>query len=232
MSAWSKPGFHRVFFFWGFAALCLLGLGGCSASSTAVWDVVGESWRPADKVAQATLDPRFRYLRVDTTRTHTLMVLGYVDGLPDGLGADEVWYSASKEVLRLRNGRVSGASGLTVEWRDVRFSAIPTWRSALERPSGASYQRWRDVMPGQLTGIKDTVSIRATQPPERLVSDFQPSSHLQWFEESVVSVPSSARLPVARYAVDLSGREERVVYSEQCLSADLCFALRPVAQGG
>lgn len=228
----SQPGLGRVFFFGGFAALCLLGLGGCSASSTAVWDVARESWRPSDKITQAALNPRLSYLRVDTAQSPALMVLGYVDGLPEAQGADEVWYSASREVLRLRNGRLSGASGLTVEWRDVRFSAIPSWRSALERPSGASYQRWRDVMPGQLTGIKDSVSIRPTAAPQRLLADFRPKSSLQWFEESVVSVPSSAQLPVARYAVDLSGREERVVYSEQCLSADLCFALRPVTPGG
>lgn len=224
----SQPGFRRVFFFLGAAALGVFGLAGCSASSTALWNVVSDSWSSEDKLAQAPRDPRFQYLRVDTAGAQALMVLGYMDGAPSGQGADQVWYSASKEVLRLREGRLSGASGLAVEWRDVRFSALPSWRSVLERPSGASYQRWRDVMPGQLTGVKDTVSVRAIAVPQRLASSFRPPPGLQWFEETVVSAPASAGLPPARYAVDLSGPQETVVYSEQCLSNDLCVVLRPL----
>ena len=47
------------------------------------------------------------------------LVLGYVDTSSDG--PVEVWYSGSGEVVRMRHGRVVGTTGLSTDWRAVRF---------------------------------------------------------------------------------------------------------------
>lgn len=187
---------------------------------------------PNDPLAKAQLDPRLRYLRVDTSREGSaLMALGYLDPVKDDpQGApQEVWYSASKEVLRLRHGRLAGATGLPREWRDVQFSAVPTWRAVLERPSLGRYQRTRDTMPGALTGVKDSVTIRPIAPPSGTLVSVQLPASVQWFEEVAETRPPAAQLPPSLFAVDLSNGAERVLYSQQCLAADLCLALRPVA---
>ncbi len=230
-AAQSKPGFYRVLFFVPSACVIAAVLAGCSASSSTLQGMVSRYVLPGDPLAQAQLDPRLRYLRVDTSQGGAaLMALGYLDPVKDDpQGApEEVWYSASKEVLRLRHGRLAGATGLPREWRDVSFSAVPSWRSVLERPSLGSYQRVRDSMPGALTGVKDSVTIRPIAPPGKTLVSVQVPASVQWFEEVAVTRPPAAQLPASLFAVDLSNGTERVVYSQQCLAADLCLALRPV----
>ena len=58
------------------------------------------------------------------------------------------------------------------------------------------------------------------------------SQRLSWFEERVlpsakgtpVLVAADQILPPARYAVDMQEGRAVVVYSEQCLASELCFA--------
>ena len=81
-----------------------------------------------------------------------------------------------------------------------------------------------------------TLAARVVSEPKRSALQGLDSKRLTWFEERVESGPvaglaavfgsSSAAdipLPPARYAVDLQGGRETVVYGEQCLAAELCF---------
>ena len=170
----------------------------------------------------APLNPAFQYLRVAVGKNVALVELGYIDASPQP--DTEVWYSASKEAIRLWHGRLAGTAGLNTDWRTVKFSDVPSWKSALQ--GGATYRRQRDVMPGYLVGVREQVLIRPIASP--LKSEFvgTPPLGLQWFEELSAPEGLAPKLPAARFAVDLSGPQERVIYSEQCLSAELCLTIQ------
>jgi hypothetical protein len=91
-------------------------------------------------------------------------------------------------------------------------------------------------MPGYRFGVKDALSLRVVSEPKRSELKGLDPQRLTWFEERVESGPVARfsavfggrstvdiPLPPARYAVDLQGGLETVVYGEQCLARDLCF---------
>jgi hypothetical protein len=181
------------------------------------------SLRQAAPVGQTTqavvFDPRFEYLRITRGRHTGWMWLGSTE--KSTAGPIEVYYSGQGEVLRLQNGRVVGASGLTTEWRKVTIES-PRWGTAATAPT-AKVTRVRDVMPGYRAGIRDELVLRPVPTPaSSALRGVEPGS-LKWFEEVPGRLADSAEaLPAARYAVDLAAGE-RVIYAEQCLARDLCF---------
>ena len=161
-------------------------------------------------------------MRVTVGKNVALMVLGYIDSAPEA--GTEVWYSANKETIRLWRGRLAGTAGLNTDWRYVRFSHVPNWKSAMQ--PGVSYRRQRDVMPGYIVSAREQVLIRGIPVPKSSsLIGLSPES-LQWFEELTAPEGRAPALPAARFAVDFSGTQERIVYSEQCLSATLCLTLQ------
>ena len=142
----------------------------------------------------------------------------------------EVYYSSAGEVVRLQKGRIVGALGLTTEWRSVSLTA-PAWGAVAASAQPASFTRVRDVMPGYRSGVRDPLVLRVIPAPERTVLRGVDRNALTWFEERIqptassrlLSASRSEILPAARYAVDLTGGTETVVYGEQCLAPDLCF---------
>jgi hypothetical protein len=140
----------------------------------------------------------------------------------------EVYYSGSGEVVRLLDGRIVGALGLTTEWRRVSVAA-PAWGAAAASKQSAPFVRMRDVMPGYQTGVRDDLVLRVIAAPEGSALRGVDAKTLTWFEERLQArsrfpfAPASHALPPARYAVDLAAAQESVVYGEQCLATDLCF---------
>ncbi|QHJ01649.1 hypothetical protein GT347_20630 [Xylophilus rhododendri] len=190
----------------------------CSTSTSASIEAARSLFSPP-AADTAVLNPAYRYLRVTAGKNVALLVLGYTDATP-GPGT-EVWYSASKEAVRLWQGRIAGTGGLKTDWHSVRFDGAPSWRSALA--GGARYRRLRDVMPGYATDVREEVWVSPIAPPaSSSLKNLAPES-LQWFEERTVPQGLASGLPAARFAVDLSSQQERVVYSEQCLSPDFCI---------
>lgn len=219
------------------AALSLVAvLTACSGGSNAILQTLPYAYGRNAGVDNARLNPNFRYLRVTIDGRVVLLALGEVDKHPQG--PIEVWYSAERELLRLQNGRLAGAVGLTTEWRDVSIPELPSW-AALARSENQSLQwiRTRDLMPGYRFGVKDVLALRVVTAPEKTaLKDLDPR-FLTWFEERVeaepvVSAPGffantsavDLPLPPARYAVDLRDGRETVVYGEQCLAVRLCFS--------
>ncbi len=180
------------------------------------------------------LDPKFRWLRVATQGGYVHLALGYEDTHP--LGKIEVWYSGTREVLRLQNGRIAGATGLTTEWRSVSLHDAPAWTSVAGTERPVRWIRTRDVMPGYRFGVRDQLEVRAMRPPKQLALQGVDAQRLSWFEERVVPLGDSRAnsasghdlLPVARYAVDMRGEGAIVIYGEQCLAPELCFAWQRV----
>jgi len=209
-------------------------LSGCSAASNAILQTLPYAYGRNPGVDNARLNPNFRYLRLTIGGRVVLLALGNEDA--DSRGPVEVWYSAEREVLRLQNGRLVGAVGLTTEWRDVSLPELPSWSVAARADQAYLWTRTRDVMPGYRFGVKDALSLRVVPEPKRSALQGLDPQRLTWFEERVESGPVAGLsavfgnsstvdtpLPPARYAVDLQGGRETVVYGEQCLAPDLCF---------
>jgi hypothetical protein len=209
-------------------------LSACSAGSNAILQTLPYAYGRNPGVDSARLNPNFRYLRVTVGGRVVLLALGYVDSHPQG--PIEVWYSAEREVLRLQNGRLVGAVGLTTEWRDVSVPELPSWSAVARSDQTLRWTRTRDVMPGYRFGVKDALSLRLVPEPKPSALQSLDPQRLTWFEERVESGPvagllavfgnssgTEIPLPPARYAVDLQGGGEEVVYGEQCLAPKLCF---------
>lgn len=163
-------------------------------------------------------------------------MLGYVES--DVRGPIEVWYSAEREVLRLQNGRLVGASGAAIEWRRVDLPFIPAWSDLARTAQPLRFVRTRDVMPGYRVGLRDALTLRPVGPPSRSALAGLDAAAVLWFEErfeapsrGLAASQDDAVLPPARYAVRLDAGGEIVVYGEQCLSVKLCFTWQrwPVA---
>lgn len=208
-------------------AASLLVAGGCTSGGRALLATATHMYGGAS--AEASPPPRnsqLNYLRAHLGQREVYLALGYVDPLPEG--PTEVWYSGSGEVLRIRQGRIVGTTGLTTDWRAVRFAAQPSWAALASRPdTPVRFTRERDLMPGYRFGVRDEVRIAAIAPPARSRMAQQHAAPVQWFEERSTTVPARDALPPARFAVTRvdDGGEPQVVYSEQCLTRDLCLSL-------
>jgi len=206
----------------------------CSSSSNAILQTLPYAIGRDPKLANARLNPNFRYLRVTIKGRVVLLALGNVEFHPQG--PIEVWYSAEREVVRLQNGRLLGAVGLTTEWRDVFLPELPSWSALARGDQAFRWTRTRDVMPGYRFGVKDALSLRVVPESKRSALQGLDPQRLTWFEEGLESAPvarlsgifagsvvADAALPPARYAVDFRDGKETVVYGEQCLAPELCF---------
>jgi hypothetical protein len=184
-----------------------------------------------DKLA-SRLNPSIRYLLVHQEgNLPTLLVLGNVLQVPGG--PVEVWYSAGGELFKFQSGRMVGTNGLPVDWTSVRFlSKIPSWETV--SPDYAPvYMRSRSELPGYRSNIKESmrltrmvVSADGTLRLPFSLSEAMPPSSLKnytWFREQVVADSRHAVLPESWFAVAQDNGEERVVFSRQCVSAQICF---------
>ena len=201
-------------------------LTGCQSSGmgNALQTLQAAVWGPAPPLS-SNLDPRFSYLRVTVDKKVAFLALGYMDPHPQG--PVEVWYSAEREVIRLQNGYLVGAAGTLTEWRQVRLPARPAWRELAKNGTPHTMERRRDVMPGYQFNVIDSLRVVPIAPPERSQLLGIAPTALTWFEESLISTKTNhslaENLRPSRYAVEFIGSSERVVYAEQCLSADLCM---------
>ncbi len=221
-------------------------LAACTGVSTGIVQTLQTAWRSDAAAEQAVLNPSLRYLRVVVGGRVVLLVLGNVESDPQG--PIEVWYSAQREVLRLQNGRVAGAVGLTTEWRSVSIPQLVSWSELARTAAPARWVRTRDVMPGYRFGVRDELLLSLVPAPAKSALQGIDPQRLTWFEERLPSTagdsvlamfvrganPADQPLPPARYAVDLRAAPDiadRVVYGEQCLAAELCFSWQrwPVA---
>lgn len=198
--------------------MLVAGLGGCSSGS----DPFVRTVRNLTDIVRAeeprATNPLFSYIRMVVNGRVAILARGNIESGPDGLV--EVWYSADRAVLHLRDGRVAGAFGFSTEWRRVVQPDAPAWREAAGATAAAQWVRVRDVMPGYQVGVRDTLNLQRIAPPgESALVNVAPDS-LIWFEESTMG----GNLPPARYAMSIGSESVTVVYGEQCLSPEFCFS--------
>ena len=197
-------------------------LAGCATSTDAIVQTMQSAVGFGRGTEEAKLNPNFRYLRVTIEGRLVLLALGYLDPHPQG--TIEVWYSAEREVLRLQNGRLVGASGLTTEWRNVVVPELPAWSALAGAGAPLRWVRARDVMPGYRYGVRDALALRVTPPPAKSALQEIDPQQLTWFEERFADdALTKTALPPARYAVQFAEGRETVVYGEQCIAPQTCF---------
>ena len=204
--------------------LSLVALTGCqSGQGHPALDMLKIAFVGAPQPDGNHLDPRFSYLRVTAGKQVAFLALGYVDPHPQG--DIEVYYSAKREVLRLQQGRLVGATGTFTEWRQVRMVDVPPWNDVLTQQRAMVWTRVRDVMPGYRFNIEDRLALQAIAPPGQSSMVGANPPNLRWFEERRIAADGDASADggrPARYALEVSSGSVNVVYGEQCLSADLC----------
>jgi len=209
----------------------LLELAGCS-SGTLFSDVTRalyqQQFGPAiDQTLDAPLNPAYQYLRTELTgRPPALLVMGYVDPHPQG--EIEVWYSAGKEVIKTQNGRIVGTSGLPLDWRHVRYvGSVPGWDVVNSAPQPVT--RLRDEMPGYRYGVQSQLTVLASEgvPAIKLPQTLpmKMARRYRWYRESSAEDGAGA-LPASWFAVGAYQGQQTVVFSYQCLGADLCLSLQ------
>lgn len=196
----------------------LLGAAGCSSDGQAMWQTLGTARQSALAADRARLDPALSYLRVTGAGQTALLVLGYVD--PSPAGPVEVWYTGERQVIRLAQGRLAGASGLPVDWSAVVLPPLPAWGDLLAREAPLEWVRQRDTSPGYRFGAKDRLELRPVPAGRAGALIGRDPAALRWFEER----SAEGTLPPARYAVDPAAPGgPAVVYGEQCLDATFCL---------
>ncbi|AFT90116.1 YjbF family lipoprotein [Paraburkholderia phenoliruptrix] len=168
------------------------------------------------QVERTVLAKGHQYLKVSSQGRAALLVLGNVERDPQG--DIEVWYSGAREVLRIQNGRLLGATGLSTEWMNVRLASPPDWLSVA---GPTSYARRRDMMPGYDFDESDKVTVQPIGMPSDTRYTGPGAARLRWYVEH-----SQGRIALrdARYAVTQKDGRAVVVYGEQCLDRGLCIS--------
>lgn len=162
--------------------------------------------------------PGFEYLDIRVGGHRTVMALGSRFER-DGAWVEQ-WFSGQGEMLELRDGRIERVLGMTHEVRATQGRPEP-WRAWLgANAPPRRWQRERLVMPGYQTRSEDVHSQRMVMPGR------PPFADAVWIEEQV-STRQLGGQPW-RYTERYALRHGTVVYSEQCVSPDLCFKLQPL----
>lgn len=170
--------------------------------------------------------PGYDYLLIDLQGRQAVMALGarQTTATPQGDVTDEYWYSGNKEMLHLRDGRIQKLLGATTEWRDSRGQP-PSWASLQAGQPATPWRRERDEMPHYRYGLEDRISTQAISepPPDKRPAAAQTNAPLRWVQDTVQSVtPQGQRWTFEQY---FALQHNRVVYSEQCISPQLCVRL-------
>ncbi|MFA5371649.1 MAG: hypothetical protein WC053_02455 [Sideroxydans sp.] len=211
-----------------YALLFLFPLAGCSSlASNPTFKMARHLFPQESNVDQVQLDGRYQYIRVVVDGGVAFLASDSPD--VEATDQDAVWFSAGREVLRFRNGRLVAAVGLPTEWRNVILPELPVWSELVGSEKSFKWVRIRDVMPGYLYGIHDHLVLNRITPQTRSNLTGVDPGTLVWFEESFEDRPVAGTLrppeglPPARYAVKVNEVTASVIYAEQCISAKFCF---------
>ena len=183
-------------------------------------------------IDEAPLNPNYSYLKVDANGLLALLVLGYID--QKHKQSNDVWYSAFKEVLEIKGGRLANSEGLEVNWTEVDIADAPPLSDALTQVPGAlnkrqprhRYTRTRTVMPGYQVNIRETVVMEAlNETPSDAPKVFRDTSNnadIRWVQETVL-VPTQSQNPSIKplraiYAIDT--KTSKIVFGKQYLTPD------------
>ncbi|WP_062307714.1 YjbF family lipoprotein [Polynucleobacter sinensis] len=185
---------------------------------------------PHSAIDAAELNPAYRYLKVEANGQPALLVLGYSNLQPNS--TSDIWYSAFKEVIEIKDGRLANTEGMDVNWTQVVLTDAPPLTEALvntdpslsKRAPRFRYSRMRTVMPGYHVNIRETVIMQALNDiPSDAPSVFKdPKTNvdIRWVEETVLVAPNNQNPSIkplrAIYAINT--KTKNVVFGKQFLN--------------
>ncbi len=196
----------------------LLVLAGCQGFNPVI-DTASHFW--ASKAQKDSFSPGFEYLEVEWQGRKAAMALGYRD--TKGAQVSEHWYSGQGEMIKLVNGRVVQALGMTKEVRQV-LGAPPVWADLLAHRSPVVWSQTKEVMPLYRYGLREYFLSQQITPTasEKAVA----SEATAWVVEEVKSKNEKGMPWIYQQKFALVGG--KVIYSEQCVAPEMCFKLRPL----
>ena len=174
----------------------------------------------------AELRPGIEYLVVELDGRASVMALGSrrVDGLAPFEDVTEYWYNGQGEMLALKNGRIHQAMGMAQEWRSNE-SKPPRWREAMPNVL-QTWVRRLDRMPGYRYAGQDEITTGLIDSPQKR-PDGVPAD-VRWVGDVVRSQTREAK--PWQFTQKFALLDDRVVYSEQCISEAICLKLRPLGR--
>jgi len=210
---------HQVMRFFRISLLTflwLLGLTACQGSNP-VLETASVLWTTSE--GPSHLSPKFEYLRVEHQGRVTFLALGRRE-IQEGLVVED-WYSAQRELLQLRNGRIHHVIGMTHEIRAIKGTPA-SWSLILQATQPVVWSRSLDLMPGYRYGVVERITTRTTQDPSVMPKGAAVS--MQWLAEDVIRTePGGAQSSYKQwFAID----KDEIVYSVQCVGPDMCFKLQ------
>ncbi|MEA9601212.1 YjbF family lipoprotein [Polynucleobacter sp. MG-28-Ekke-A2] len=190
---------------------------------------------PNTVIDEAKLNQNYRYLKVEANGQPALLALGYVDQKKQS--KHDVWFSAFKEVVEIKDGRLGNTEGLEVNWTEVSLFDAPPLRAALalnidagdkakQKSAKLRYMRIRSVMPGYHVNIRETVVMEAlTEIPidiPKQLKDPIANENIRWIQETVLVPPNNFNPSIkplrAIYAINIKTNE--TVFGKQYLTPD------------
>jgi hypothetical protein len=197
------------------------------------WDLKFQPHQISEELL-AKLPNNYEFLIVHAGLRPTLLVLDKRINTTTLQGdvIDEYWYSADRELVVLRNGRIHTVFGMPTEWR-ANQSTPPSWHQVLGSSKANAWTRTRQEMPNYRYNIQDKISTQALSSPpaldniaKEITSSIDPNvqANLKWVQDSIETTNNSgAHWSYTQvFAVD----QNQVVYSEQCISATMCLRIR------
>ena len=193
----------------------------------ATGETLGYAITPKKKSQLGPLVPGHEYLLAEVNGRQVILALGQRKTTPsaDGDVVDEYWYSASREMIHLRNGRLHVIMGMHTEWRDNR-STPPAWSALQAQGQAAQWQRTRDEMPYYRFDIQDRIRTQALAHPPGAVPEGLPTQGhaIRWAQDHIeTTTPKGYRWV---YTQNFALAANQVIYSEQCISPELCLRLQ------
>ena len=163
----------------------------------------------------------FEYILVSTNTHDALMALGErrIDESKNQI--HEHWYTGQGEMLYLVDGRIQKALGFTNEIRG-QSNGAPTWNEVVESRSELTWQRKIDLMPGFRYGVINNISTKKIEIPS-IPPDNLPTTS-KWIADLVETKTYDGKTWwfTQRFALF----EGRIVYSEQCITNELCLKIK------
>lgn len=163
----------------------------------------------------------FEYILVSTNTHEALMALGErrIDESKNQI--HEHWYTGQGEMLYLVNGRIQKALGFTNEIRGQSNEA-PTWNEVVESRRELTWRRKIDLMPGFRYGVINNISTKKIETPSKPPDNLPTTS--KWIADLVETKTYDGK--TRWFTQQFALFEGRVVYSEQCISSELCLKIK------
>jgi hypothetical protein len=169
-----------------------------------------------------SFQPGFEYLAVNLNGRKTHIALGH--RVKQGDTLHEYWYSGEREMMHLANGRIVEVQGMTYEVR-ATTTEVPSWQSIADSSQYIVWSRQRDVMPGYRYGLVEYVISQKVTPSAK-ERDLIKNENAIWVEEEIKSKNTDGKAWI--YGDLFAIVNDQVIYSQQCVSAALCFTLQPL----